>query len=45
MTAGMMIMGIGAAILGMAFLMMVITAVTAPARKRKIEQRMKEIYG
>ena len=45
MTTGMMIMCIGAVILGMAFLMMVITVITAPARKKKIEQKMKEIYG
>lgn len=44
MTTGTMIICAGAILLGAAFLVTIVTAATAPAEKKKMEQRMREKY-
>lgn len=44
MTVGSMMICAGAVLLAAALLITMITAVTAPAEKKKMEQRMREKY-
>jgi hypothetical protein len=44
MTVGMITLCAGAALLGAALLATIVTAVTGPAEKKKMEQRMREKY-